>query len=101
MSGGVVFGPEPFGTARQLVEERFERHGMTVYLGDAEGVARDLAGGLLFNAPPRAAELMAEQVIIAVAMRQQYGEADLTAGEVEQYVEGARAFLNSFWHDPL
>ena len=42
---------------------------------------------------------MAEHVAIAVLVRRQYGEPDLTEQQLGAYLDGAQSFFNSFWHD--
>lgn len=66
---------------------------------ESERPVREYIGGMS-GISPGATELLAEHLGIAMAARAYYGEPALADADVEGYVERARNFFNSFWHDP-
>jgi hypothetical protein len=99
--GGLDGGADPVTAGTQRAFERLARYDIFPTLELYE--VSDYVGGTLrerlSRAPDRAVELMAEHVAMAVLVRRQYGETELSEEQLDTYLEVAQPFFNSFWHD--
>jgi hypothetical protein len=94
-------GDDHIADGARLAVERLARHGLdvTASIDEVSDVCRSLIGARTVDSPPRAVELMAENVALAFIMRQQYDEPALSESDVNQYLDVATEFFNSLWHD--
>jgi hypothetical protein len=94
-------GDDHIADGARLAVERLGRHGfdITANIDEVSDLCRSLIGSRTANSPPRAVELMAENVALAIIVRQQYEEPALSESDVDQYLDVATEFFNSLWHD--
>ena len=99
--GGVGGGADPVTEGTRLGIERLGRFGIypTADLSELSDDVRSRLAPRMSRAPARAVEMMAEQVAVALLVRREYGEPELTAGQVNSYLDVAQPFFNSLWHD--
>ena len=95
-------GADPIEEGVRLGIERLVRYGVYQYADTFETMqlVRSVLGSVLSGAPDRVVELMAEQVTVAVLIRREYDEPQLTDEQVAAYMNAAAPFFNSLWHDP-
>jgi hypothetical protein len=99
---GADYATDPLTAGIELARQRLRRHGVDVDpadLPDTVELARSFLRDEVADAPARAQELVAEAVMLAGAMRAYYGEPGLRTDQVARYVDAARPFFNSFWHE--
>jgi hypothetical protein len=90
--------PDPIAGARR----RLQLHGIEVsaYAARAgSALAHDALESRGETSAQVAKDLFVEQVVIATAMREAYGEPPLEPADVVEFLGVSRRFLNSLWHE--
>ena len=99
---GADYATDPLTAGIELARQRLRRYGFDLDpadLPDTVELARSFLREEISDAPARAQELVAEAVMFAGAMRAYYGGPELRVDQVARYVDAARTFFNSFWHE--